>query len=903
MMLIVLFMSITLASCSTSGEATTTPQDDDKVEEKPSVNHNDGIDTNTDKESTKGVGFIIHFEKKDQTDGKYNYNLWLWQKDMAGADYQFNGTDDFGAYAKYKFSDFSTSLEASELGFIIKTNQPWDEGPTKDFDGDRFIDFTKLEHDKYGYYHVWLLSKDKNIYTTKDLSMKDKIESFEFSYNPEFKVLLIVFTTNNQMSDYTLYKNNEVILNKELALNNKNVFFSGAKAVSLILTELPDLTDEFKVEVTFKETNERLEMLCDNTGLFQSPEYEEKFYFDGELGAIYSPMSTEFRVWSPISSSVKLRVYDSGTPVSLNKDLGNDTHTDYDMEMNEKGVWISKVAGDLEGKYYTYIVTNNKYRNKEICDPYAKSCGVNGIRGMIVDFNKTNPANWDKVKLHEYNSNELTVYETHIADLTSSKSWGGTKENSRKFKGFYEAGTTYTENGVTVSTGFDHIKELGVNAVQILPFFDAANDEVNCEFNWGYNPLNYNSLDGSYSSNPYDGYVRIKEFKELIKAYNEAGINIIMDVVYNHVNSLPGSAFDVLMPGYYYRYSNDKPSNGSGCGNETASERAMYRKFMIDSTEFWASEYKLGGFRFDLMGIHDIETMNKLTDNLHKNVSSYVTVYGEPWAGGTTALPSTSTPATQANMHKYEGYGCFNDKMRDALIKGGLNSAASKGWVTNDKASSMGDLNTIVDGIRGIIIPNQDGTIEQEKCVNYVTCHDNFTLYDRIKAAGITDEDTIKKMAMLANSVVFTSQGTTFMLAGEEFLRTKNGNSNSYNASYELNALDYSLKVKNLDMFHNYQKLIALKQNKSLLSKSNQDCAKIEVKLSDDGSMFYFDLIDSANNEAYRIIHCNGNLKAGTTMNLEGYSLYLDTLNIDGLALNSKTSLSAYQTLIVKKAL
>ncbi len=254
---------------------------------------------------------------------------------------------------------------------------------------------------------------------------------------------------------------------------------------------------------------------------------------------------------------------------------------------------------DLEGKYYTYVVTNPLFNKKEIVDPYAKLTGVNGLREMVVDFSKTNPIGWNNSKMNEYSRTELTVYETHVADVTSSETWNGSKENSKKYAGMYESGTTYTENNVTVKTGFDHIKDLGVNAVQLLPIFDQANDELATDdkaFNWGYNPLNYNSLEGIYSLNPHDGYAKIREFKELVKAHNDAGINIIMDVVYNHVNGAANSNFDVLMPEYYFRYDgNGKYSNGSGCGNETASEHSMMRKFIIDSTEFWATEYHLGG--------------------------------------------------------------------------------------------------------------------------------------------------------------------------------------------------------------------------------------------------------------------------------------------------------------------
>ena len=410
------------------------------------------------------------------------------------------------------------------------------------------------------------------------------------------------------------------------------------------------------------------------------------------------------------------------------------------------------------------------------------------------------------------------VYETHVSDITSSKTWKGSEANRYKFLGLIEENTTYTQDNTTVKTGFDHIKELGVNAVQLLPIFDQANDETSMTFNWGYNPLNYNVLEGSYSSDPYDGYARIKEFKQVVQAFNEAGINVIMDVVYNHTSGLVGSNFDVLMPGYYYRYTNDGvASNGSGCGNETASEMPMYSRFMKDSTAFLASEYKLGGYRFDLMGLHDLDTMNELVSNL-KTVNENIVVYGEPWTSGTTTL-SSSKQSVQANGNKYEGFGQFNDQMRDALIKGGLSSDEQVGWVTSNSAGTASDVSKIIAGVKGITQAGVSIT-DPDKTVNYVTCHDNYTLYDRIHAAGVSEN--VDKMATLANAVVLTSQGTAFILAGEEILRSKQGDKNSYESGYEINELDYSRKITYQDVFNNYKDLINFKITKDAVIKAER---------------------------------------------------------------------------------
>lgn len=395
-----------------------------------------------------------------------------------------------------------------------------------------------------------------------------------------------------------------------------------------------------------------------------------------------------------------------------------------------------------------------------------------------------------------------------------------------------------------------------------------------------------------YSSDPYDGYAKIREFKQLVLAFNEIEVSVIMDVVYNHVAGAMGSNFDVLMPNYYFRYKeNGTLSNGSGCGNETASENAMMRKFIVDSICFWTSEYKLGGFRFDLMGLHDIETMNLVAQEA-KKINPYIVIYGEPWSGGTSPLEA-DRQAKQANANSFIGYGQFNDQMRDALIKGGLCAASEKGWVTGEKLTEA-DLKAIQNGINGITYSATYIISDSNKTVNYVTCHDNYTLYDRCKAAGIEDEDTIRKMCVLANAVVFTSNGTTFMLAGEEMLRTKQGDFNSYMSSDEINGLDYSLKAKHPEVFMAYQKLISFKQK---VTDLHQDNSYIDVIREQNGAVLRYELSDGVNH--YIVIHGNG-LVNSYTFECKGYEIYLDTLNIYQGKVDSIT-LNPYQTIILKK--
>lgn len=863
--------------------------------DKKDENVNNDNPTNEDLEKpAESKGFIIHYSRND--DDYDPWCLWLWENGKDGAIHQFNGSDSFGAYYKADWELFSKLLENSKLGFIIRKDTDW----TKDYDQDRFFQFKDYEYDNNGYYNIYIYSGDKEIYISPEKVVSDNISLCNLTYDTINKIVVLTIRANKEIKEYKIYHGTEVLNDPD------NIISSSLKEVKYSLgTSIPDLSKKLSVEVEFKESGKTINKDCDITNIYSSSLFNDLYTYDGELGAIYSQSETTFRVWSPVSSQMKLRIYNTGTPEStningklVNFENGSNEYQEYTMTKGEKGTWQHTITGNLEGKYYTFVVTNAKYKDVEVVDPYAKSTGINGLRGMIVDFSKTNPEGWDNVKLNNKKSNELVVYECHIADLTSSSTWNGTKENQKTFVGFYEEGTKYED----LTTGFDHIKELGVNAVQILPLFDAANDErlETREFNWGYNPLNYNSIDGIYSKNPYDGYEKIKEFKNLVKAYSNVGINIIMDVVYNHVNGLDMSNFDVLMPNYYFRYTMGVASNGSGCGNETASNMPMFQKFMIDSTEFWAKEYKLGGFRFDLMGLHDIETMNLLTKNLHENVDSAITVYGEPWAGGTPAYASNKL-AGQSNMDLYEGYGCFNDQMRDALIKGGLSGALEKGWITeNTKVTNSLDISKIKSGISGkVLVTNYKH--EVDKCVNYVTCHDNYTLYDRIKAAGITDEDTIKKMATLAQSVVLTSQGTKFILSGEEILRTKNGNHNSYNSSYEENELDYSLKAKNKDLFEIYKKLIAMHNDTDLFNKSSDDCKNIVIDVNQTNNLITYKLNDTNNNKEYIIIHCNGYSKDELKANLEGYTLYLDTLSTPNLSLTAETVISSYQTIIAYK--
>lgn len=798
----------------------------------------------------------IHYYNNTDDDLLAHWALWLWPKGGDGAEYSFTDLDSFGAYVTIPLSTWGVEDAAGfELGIIVKSKGSWDK---KDPDGDRSIVFDELTPVGKAY-SIWLKTSDKTIYPSEPIKLS--IRSARFT-----KANRVLVMTSDPINKLELYKDG--VLLKDAAINN-------AKSGKIDLEENGDVMASYMVKAYFVQ-GDILTSDVDTYLLFDQPEFVNEYAYEGhDLGAVYTAEKTTFKVWAPTSTAVELRIYETGTPVSIDKLHGSDEHQSYKMEKGEKGVFAYELSGDMQGKYYTYVVTNAKNPDgAEVVDPYAKSAGINGLRGMIVDFSRTNPENWDQVSPYEYDRKQLVIYETHVADVTSSVTWGGTPSKAKKFLGMVEKGTHYQEGNADVTTGFDHIVQLGINAVQILPMFDHDNDEVNPEFNWGYNPLNYNCVEGSYSSNAYDGYTRIRELKEVVKEFNRYGINIIMDVVYNHVSNAEASNFEKLVPGYYYRLNNGAYSNGSGCGNETASDRIMFRNFMIDSTEFWAREYKLGGFRFDLMGLHDLDTMEALTANLQK-YNEYIVVFGEPWAGGSSTL-SSGKAADHANMRKYVGYGAFNDDFRDSLIAGGLAGATETAFA--DGIPSKKQLSNLMFGIKGGY-PTLS-YLEPDKNINYVTCHDNYTLYDRFVATGQyeagVDDEMLERMALLAQTPVMLSQGTSFMLAGEEMLRTKGGNHNSYNASYEVNELDYSLKVQHPFMYSYYQFLAYTKRSIDSLHLDAEAAENFNVEQIDDELVVYEFPIDPATKCRVRLLSAGSE---GMQVNTEGEAFVTSTVD------------------------
>ena len=525
----------------------------------------------------------------------------------------------------------------------------------------------------------------------------------------------------------------------------------------------------------------------------------------------YAPEGTRFSLWAPTADEVRLMLYNEGE--------GGHAYRTVSMEAGEEGVWHTTVAEDLLGKFYTF---NVKTGNRWLGDTpgiFAKAVGVNGRRAAVIDLRTTDPEGWaDDRRPPLRSAADVVIYEMHHRDFSVSPASG--IEHKGKFLALTEEGTRSPEG---LATGIGHLRELGVTHVHLLPSYDYASvDETRLDenqYNWGYDPLNYNVPDGSYSTDPYRPDVRIREFKQMVQALHKAGIRVILDVVYNHTFNIEGSNFERTAPGYFYRQRPDGTyADASACGNETASDRPMMRKYIIESVLHWAREYHIDGFRFDLMGIHDIETMNQVRAALTALDPSII-VYGEGWAAQAPQLPQDSL-AMKANTYRMPGIAAFSDEMRDAL-RGPFNDNRQGAFL----AGLPGGEESIKFGIVGAVQHPQvcndsvnysqaPWAAEPVQMISYVSCHDDMCLVDRLRASipGIQD-DELARLDKLAQTAVFTSQGIPFIYAGEEVMRDKKGVHNSYQSPDSINAIDWSRKALHADVFAYYKGLIQLRRN------------------------------------------------------------------------------------------
>ncbi len=519
------------------------------------------------------------------------------------------------------------------------------------------------------------------------------------------------------------------------------------------------------------------------TALYSTEEFERKYTYGGsDLGAVWTREKTAFRLWAPTARSVKVNLYRSGNPGV------DDRIAQIEMQSAVAGTWTAEAQGDRNGVYYTYLVELEE-GVREVCDPYARTTGVNGHRAMILDLASTNPAGWEKdANPHEGKPiTDSVIYELHVRDLSIDESSGISHKG--KYLGVIEEGT-HTPDGIP--TGLDHIKSMGITHLHLLPTYDYGSvDEAHLDipqFNWGYDPVNYNVPEGSYATDPFHGEVRVKEFKQMVQGLHQAGIGVVLDVVYNHVYDGDTFCFNQIVPEYFSRTRDGHYSNGSGCGNDTASERSMVRKYIVDSVKYWADEYHVDGFRFDLVGLLDIDTINELVATVRAKHPSVI-FYGEGWTMETELTKPEVTMATQHNSHLTPGFAYFSDTYRDVL----------RGYVFDDHAYGyVGGAPGQEDLVKTCFTATPYWCHSPAQTVNYASCHDNMSLFDRLTLS--TPDATVAeriRMNNLAASMVMLSQGVPFMQAGEELLRSKpNGDGtfehNSYCSSDAVNSIKWN---------------------------------------------------------------------------------------------------------------
>jgi len=627
--------------------------------------------------------------------------------------------------------------------------------------------------------------------------------------------------------------------------------------------------------------------------------YDEYPVYEGkDLELTYTPQASTFRVWSPNADQVKLLLYNDG--------IDSAVYQVENMNRSEKGTWKLKLDGDLKGKFYTFQVKIGEKWFAETPGMWVKAAGVNGKRAAIIDMNETNPEGWELDRRPPLeDATDAIIYEVHMRDFSISPTSG--IKNKGKFLAFTEKGT---KNAAGQATGIDHLVELGVTHVHLLPSYDYASiDETRLEenkYNWGYDPLNYNIPEGGYSTNPYDPATRIREFKQMVQALHRAGIRVIMDVVYNHTFTGEDSHLNLLVPGYFYRFNADLTwSDASGCGNETASERPMMRKFIIESVLHWVNEYKVDGFRFDLMGIHDVETMNQVRAALNK-IDPSILVYGEGWTASGSPLAEDQR-AIKVNARKMDGVAVFSDDIRDAL-KGSWMHPEVPGFVSGTDSLEEAVKFAIVGGVEH---PQVDASKSVHtkvhyvnhptQVINYVSCHDDLCLVDKLREArpeGATDQE-LKRFNKLAQTVVFTSQGIPFIYAGEEVYRDKKGVHNTYQSPDSINKINWDQKSSHFDIFEYYRDLIRLRKEHPAFRLTTREMVQQHLKFLDTSAtpnVVAYTLNGNVNGDKWRdiLVIFNGNrqsVKVTVPRNDWELVVHDGIINLNGMGLVQDTTI------------
>ncbi|MED1090949.1 type I pullulanase [Bacillus paramycoides] len=772
--------------------------------------------------NSKTTEIIIHY--KEKSGNTKDWNLWIWGENANGKSYEFNSEDEFGKYAKIKIDG-----DYNRVGFIIRTNE-WEKDG-----GDRWI-----ENIKDGRAEVWVLSGDEKVYDSKPSSELSIQKATIDSFNEITVTTNVPFNIKEQKIEIEGIKIKGI---SPLDTNGGDI----TNKVKIITEQKIDLKQTYKVKIeNFADANTEIGKVI------RSEEFDNSFYYGGnDLGNIYTPQHTKFRLWAPTASEAKLVTYNKWS---------DKIGIEINMQQGEKGTWITELKGNQKGLFYTYKVKiGDKWT--EAVDPYVRAASVNGDKGAVVDLEETNPKNWKVNKKPKFkNPEDAIIYELHVRDLSIQPESG--IKHKGKYLGVTEKGTKGPEG---VKTGLDYIKDLGVTHVQFLPIFDYAsvNEETLNEpqYNWGYDPKNFNVPEGSYSTNPYEPTVRITELKQMIQTLHDNNLRVVMDVVYNHMYNAAESNFHKLVPGYYYRYNEDGTfANGTGVGNDTASERKMMRKFMVDSVTYWAKEYNLDGFRFDLMGIHDYETMNEIRKGVNQ-IDPSIILHGEGWDLNTPL--AAELKANQKNAEKMKGIAHFNDNIRDGL-KGSVFEDTDNGFVNGKQ--NMED--RIKKGITaGIDYDTNSSTYQDpEQVLTYVEAHDNHTLWDKLELTNSGDSEEVRKqMHKLSSSILLTSQGIPFLHAGQEFMRTKYGDHNSYKSTDSINQMDWLRRAAYNNEVEYMKGLIDLRKKYPAFRMTSAEQIKKDISFIDAPKNVVAYTIDGKGNEnktEYFMVAHNANREA-----------------------------------------
>ena len=726
------------------------------VEKKTGVKNTKPVNSNQ-------ITIKLHYSRAD---GKYaGWNAWMWGAGQGGTQY------DFAEEAGEQVATMTVDSRGTNYICYIVRKGNWEE---QEF-GERRIDVSTVASGTV-HYCVTSGALEPKVVLGEDAVITNKIMAAELDYDTGKIHVTTSMGVSGDVSDlFTLLDvtgEDKTVAIEEIAADGCHFTLTVNKALDLVTLH------RYRLQLAGCDYGIR------TTTVYASKKFKDAFTYEGDdLGAVWTKDATAFKVWAPTAEKLAVALYKSGTAGT------DDLIEKVPMTRGEKGVWSATVSGDLNGTYYTYLVTVGG-GEAEAMDPYARTAGVNGNRGMVIDLPSTNPQGWgtdeNPNKLKSYT--DAVLYELHVRDFSIDDSAGVSAANKGKFLALTETGTK-TAGGI--KTGLDYLKDLGITHLHLLPVFDYASvDESKLDvpqFNWGYDPVNYNCPEGSYSTDPYHGEVRVAEMKQMVKALHDNGISVVMDVVYNHVYEAGSFGFNKLVPGYFSRQNADgSNSNGSGCGNDTASERPMVRKYIVDSIVYWAKEYHIDGFRFDLVGLLDSTTINALVDAVHVDHPDAI-FYGEGWTLDTAVEPGNAM-ATQPNSYLTPNFAYFSDTIRNLL-------AGENGKTRGFVSGLTGKEDPLFHCFTGDTwwCPNPTQT------VNYVSCHDNYTLMDKLSISrSDADRAELIQMNKLAAAIYMTSQGIPFIHAGEEYLREKfdaNGKrvENSYNAPDSVNKIRWDV--------------------------------------------------------------------------------------------------------------